>query len=169
MYDEAEVESMSNNEKYRFFLSHMEAEVVGLMGKEGKEMEALMGRGEGPKFALRCAMEEEVAGARKTSAVSRAWRRSAGWLSDILRTRNMVEAKWRKRKVAAYQHPPPDRFKATPQQMESFAKFKSWQDAVSEPLLANRTWVLALRDMALANAEKEERAAQRISMMKWIT
>ena len=122
-------------------------------------MEALTGRGEGPKFALRCAMEEEVAGAKKTSAVSRAWRRSAGWLSDILRTRNMVEAKWCKRKVVAYQHPPPDRFKAIPQQMESFAKFKSWQDAVSEPLLGNRTWVLALRDMAVANAEKEERAA----------
>ena len=82
---------------------------------------------------------------------------------------NMVEAKWCKRKVAAYQHPPPDIFKATPQQMESFAEFKSWQDAISEPLFGNRSWVLALRDMAGANAEKEERAAQRISMMEWVT
>ena len=48
MYDEAEVESMSNNEKYRLFLSRMEAEVVGLMGKDGKEMEALMGGMRGP-------------------------------------------------------------------------------------------------------------------------
>ena len=75
----------------------MEAKVAGLMGKEGKEMEALMGRAEGPGFVMRCALEEEVAGARKTSAVSRAWRRSAGWLSDILWTRNLVEAKMRRK------------------------------------------------------------------------
>ena len=147
----------------------MEAEVAGLMGKEGKEMEALMGRTSGPVFVQRCALEEEVAGARKTSSVSRAWRRSAGWLSDILRTRNLVEAKACKRKVMTYIHPSPDRFKATPQQIESFAKFKVLQETVSGNLLANLSWVFALRNMAATNVEKEERAAQQISMAKWVS
>ena len=106
-------------------------------------MEAFMGRAEGLGFLMRCALEKEEAGARNTSAVSRAWRRSAGWLSNILRTRNLVEAKMCRRKVAAYQHPSPDKFKATPRQMESFAKFKTWQEAISESMLGDRSWVLA--------------------------
>ena len=68
-----------------------------------------------------------------------------------------------------YIHPPPDEFKATPQQLESFAKFKVWQDTISDGLLANDSWVFALRNMAAANAEREEKLAQQISMAKWVS
>ena len=39
-----------------FFISRMESEVGDLMGKEGKELEAQMGRACGPEFVQRCAM-----------------------------------------------------------------------------------------------------------------
>jgi len=68
-----------------------------------------------------------------------------------------------------YAHPPPDEYKATAQQLESFAKFKVWQDALSGNLIANESWVYALKNMAAANAEKEEKMAQQISMAKWVT
>ena len=74
-----------------------------------------------------------------------------------------------KRKLMTYSHPPPDEFKATPQQMESFTKFLAWQGAISEQLLSHPAWVFALRSMAVANAEKEERAAQHIAVIKWVT
>ena len=90
-YNHSDLDGLSNHEKYRIFLTRMEMEVAGLMGIDGKELEAISGRAEGPKFVQRCALEEEVVGARRTSAVSRAWRRSAGWLSELLRTQNLVE------------------------------------------------------------------------------
>ena len=156
-YDDSVLEGMSKDEKYKLFLSRMEAEVGGLLGKEGKALEALMGRTEGPVFVQRCALGVDAGGARKTSSTSRAWRKSAGWLTDVMRTRNLVEAKMSKRKLMSYSHPPPDEFKATSQQMESFAKFKVWQDTISGGLLANESWVFALRNMAAANAERERR------------
>ena len=100
--------------------------------------------------------------------MSRAWRRSAGWLSDLLSTRNLVEGKICRRKAAGYEHPRADPFKAKPQQMDSFNKFLKWQEATSVELLGNTStsWEMALRNMAVANAEKEERAARNIAMLK---
>ena len=168
-YDDSVLEGISNDEKYKLFLSRMEAEVRGLLGKEGKALEALMGRTEGPVFVQRCALGDDVGGARKTSSTSRAWRKSAGWLTDVIRARNLVEAKMCKRKLMTYSHPPPDEFKAPPQQIESFAKFKVWQGTISGGLLANESWAFALRNMAAVNAEREERMAQQISMAKWVS
>ena len=169
VYGKEEIEGMKNDERYNLFISRMETEVASLMGKEGKELGALTGRTLGPAFVHRCALEEDIAGARRTSSVSRAWRRSVGWFSDLLRTAKVVEANVYRRKVVSYKHPPPDQYKATPQQLESFGNFQTWQKAITEGLLGNETWVRALRGMAVANAEKEERAAQQISIMKWVT
>ena len=101
----------------------MEMEVASLMGKDGKEREALCGRVNGPVYVQRCALSDEIAGSRKTTAVSRAWRRSAGWLSDIARAGDAWETMVCRWKVGTYKHPPPDKYKATPQQLESFARF----------------------------------------------
>ena len=49
-YQSSDIDGLSNDERYRLFLTRMEAEVAGLMGLEGKEAEALSGRAEGPKF-----------------------------------------------------------------------------------------------------------------------
>ena len=61
-FDDGILEGMSNDDKYLLFLSRMEAEVGGLLGKEGNELEALMGRTEGPLFVQRCALGDEVGG-----------------------------------------------------------------------------------------------------------
>ena len=168
-YDDSSSGEVDNDDKYLLFLARMESEVGELMGKEGEELKALMGRTSGPVFVQRCALGEEPGGTRKTSSSPRAWRKSAGWLSDILRTRTLVEEKVYKKKLLHYSHPPPDKFKATPQQLESFAKFKEWQESLTGNLLAHRSWIFALKGMAVANAEKEEKVAQQIAMTKWMT
>ena len=48
-----------------------------------------------------------------------------------------------------YSHPPPDHFKAPPPQIESFAKFEVWQETISGEVLANVSWVVALRNMGV--------------------
>ena len=168
-YDDSGLSELELDEKYLLLLTRVESEVGELMGKEGKELEALMGRTSGPVFVQRCALGEVTGGTRKTSSTSRAWKKSAGWLGDILRTRGLVEEKVYKRKLLTYCHPPPDKYKATPQQLDSFAKFKVWQGSLTGNLLANRSWTVALKDMAVANAEKEEKVAQQIAMTKWMS
>ena len=69
-------------------------------------------------------------------------------------TRNTMEAMVCRWKVSSYKHPPPDRYMATPQQMESFTRFLAWQGAISEQLLKQSAWVFSLTLMAVANAEK---------------
>ena len=84
---------MSNDARYNVFVARMEAEVTSLMGMDCKEMETLTGRTKGPTFVQSCALDVDIAGTRKTTSVSRAWRRTAGWLSDLMRVSKVVEVK----------------------------------------------------------------------------
>ena len=43
-YNHSDLDGLSNHEKYRLFLTRMEMEVAGLMGIDGKELEAISGR-----------------------------------------------------------------------------------------------------------------------------
>ena len=66
--------------KYMLFLSRMEAEAGGLLGKEGKALEALMGRTEGPVFVQRCALGDEVGGGEE-NVVDFASLEEVGWVA----------------------------------------------------------------------------------------
>ena len=99
--------------------------------------------------------------------MSRAWRRAAGWFDDLLNTERQMVKEASVLKLLNYRHPSPPPLKATPEQMEGFRNFLSWKRRLSREMLSHRSWVLALKTAATSNAEREERAAQHASLIKW--
>ena len=69
----------SNHELFDYFLHHAEVELGSLGGGSSGGVGGKAGsRTEGPKFVIRDALEHGEGGPRQTTAVSRAWRRTAG-------------------------------------------------------------------------------------------
>ena len=71
-----------------------------------KDTKRVFGRADGPAFVHRCAINDKTAGARKTTSVSRAWRRTAKWLHAILKAKGIVNSSFARKKVFHYSHPP---------------------------------------------------------------
>ena len=69
-------DNLSKDELYQLFLQRMEEDTASLLAVDGKAKEAIMGRNDGPKFVMKSALGENNGGTRRTTAVSRAWRRS---------------------------------------------------------------------------------------------
>ena len=112
-------------------------------------------------------MGDGAAGSRRTTAVSRCWRKMAGWLQDLSGASCDKEKTEAVRKLLYYRHPPPAKALATQQQQDSFASFEAWKSIIKENMLGFSVWVEALRGMAIQNAEREERAAQYATVVKW--
>ena len=166
-YDPKDEEGLDLGQRYRLFLGRMEAELVSLAAMDEKQMKAAMGREEGPKFVQQCAMGEQVQSQRRTTAVSRAWRRTAGWLDDMLKTKKAVARAVAERKTLTYEHPAPEWVKATQEQKDAYRDFQKWRELLTKQRLQHVMWVEAFRDVARKEAEKQERAAQYASFKKW--
>ena len=158
---------MTNDERFTKFIQSMEEEVVSLLALDDKVAKKFTGRAEGPTFVLRNALENEQGGTRRTTSVSRAWRRTAGWLDDLLKADQMLAREEAVHKLLNYRHPAPLQLKATPEQLEGFRMFSAWRKQISREMLTLTMWVEALKKAAVANAEIEERAAQQASLMRW--
>ena len=137
------------------------------MALDEKAAEKFTGKAEGPKFVQRNALENEQGSTRRTTSVLRAWRRTAGWLDDILKTDRLLAREVAVDKVLNYRRPSPAHLKATKEQAEGFACFMAWRKRISREMLQRKSWTEAFKKAALANAEKEERAAQHAALMKW--
>ena len=101
--------------------------LCSVAGLEGLEAEARKGRAEGAKFCWKPAIGDDAAGPAKTTSTSRAWRRTAKWLADVLHTRiakNAEAARWR---IRFYRHPKPDPAQATHEQLMGFHVFEDWR------------------------------------------
>ena len=157
----------TNDQKYDVFISRMEQEVVSLLALDDKAAKRFVGRAEGPKFAQVNALEQGLGGTRRTTAVSRAWRRTAGWLHDLLETERQLVTEASILKLLCYRHPSPPPLKANPEQMKSFSEFLNWKRRLTREMLGHKSWVLALKVAATNNAERQEKAAQHASLVKW--
>ena len=115
----------------------MESEAASLMALDGREKAALEGRSEGPKFVITSALGENGGSSRRTTAVSRAWRRSAKWLAVITSGANEDERQAARRRLKHYEHPAPRIGAATMQQERSFAKFEAWKTLLTEEKAQN--------------------------------
>lgn len=169
-YDDLEssmVDGLTNDQRYSMFPTMMERELVSLMAVDGKEAEKYLGRTDGPKFVLKNALGNEKGGARKTTAGSRAWRLTVGWLDDLLNTKRQLVVEAAKLNLLTHRHPSPPPSKATPEQMQGFRNFLDWRRRLTREMLTHESWVTALKAAATSNAEREERAAQHASLMKW--
>ena len=80
------VDEMSKGERYRLFLQRTEKEVAGLNMTTEDEQVKQLSRTQGPVYVLKDAMHGQNNSAmRKTTAVSRAWRRMANWCANVRR------------------------------------------------------------------------------------
>ena len=84
MGNDTERDVMNRDQLYNLFLERLEGEMAGLMGVDGKAKKVLTGRREGPKLATESCISDTDGGARQTTEVSRAWRRSAKWLTILV-------------------------------------------------------------------------------------
>ena len=91
----------------------MEQELVDVYGFDPPKAKTYLGRSSGPVFVWRSALSDEI-GTRKTTSVSRAWRRTSNWLGDLGRTTNLIAAKLANNKILKYVHPQPEKERATP-------------------------------------------------------
>lgn len=93
------------------------------------------GRANGPAFQWKEAtstLKDERANATSTS---RAWRRSAGWLHDIRKSRKeevRMAVEW---KLRWYAHPGPDQARATEAQRKAMQTFAGWRATVTRGML----------------------------------
>ena len=75
---------MSKGERYRLFLQRTEKEVADLSMITEDEQAKQLSRTQGPVYVLRDAMHGQNKSAmRKTTAVSRAWRRMTNWCANV--------------------------------------------------------------------------------------
>ena len=158
---EEDLNDLSKDRLYELFLQRVEGEASSLQAAEGRAKEALKGRVEGPKFVIKNALGENDGGARRTTAVSRAYRLSSKWLNILDGPASAEEKRLATRRLRSYDHPGPESGGATPQQKRSFATFEAWRSLLTDGRLETSVWVAILKDMATQNAEAEERAAQK--------
>ena len=112
-------------------------------------------------------MGDDTAGMAKTTSVSRAWRKTAKWLGDVVHTKcgkNAESARWR---IRFYRHPKPDPAQVSPEQIMSFKVFEDWRSCIQPGQLHSRPWLEMLRHVATKQAEKEEASAQLASIKNY--
>lgn len=130
-----DVEGMTNDQKYGLFITRMEREVVSLLALDDKAAKQFIGRADDPKFVQEHALGNEHGGTRRTTSVSRAWRRTSGWLDDLLNTDPLLPKEAAMLKLLTYRHPSPPPLKATPEQMDGFRSFLSWRKRLTRGML----------------------------------
>ena len=163
-----DIDTMSNHQRYNVFLERLEDEAahLGMMTEEERTKLASMVKG--PTFVLKDPLRNaNGAGARRTTAVSRAWRKCANWLGHLYHKCDEKEKAEAIRKILYYKHPWPKITLATQEQVKAFEAFLVWKGLVSHQLLDSPEWARMMQGTAVENAEREERAAQYAAMVKW--
>ena len=90
-------------------VAKVEEQLTHLLGMTPEDAAKTQGRAEGARFVWRPALGKCDTSRARTTSISRAWRRTATWLSDARRTKlelKKMAAWW---KVLWYAHPPPPR------------------------------------------------------------
>ena len=130
----------------------METEVAMLIGAEGRIKEALAGRNKGPQFVVKSALGDNDGGTRRTTAVSRAWRRSARWLTVLTGQPTEQQRRAAISRLRHYKHPAPRVGGATSQQEKGFASFEAWRTLLTDQALQLSIWAEVLPNWAVKNA-----------------
>ena len=153
---------------YNGLIDAIEEELCAVEGLDGMQSQARKCRSTGAHFCWKPAMGDDTAGAAKTTSVSRAWRRTAKWLGDILHTKLETVAETVRWKVRFYRHPKPNLAPASSEQAMSFKVFEDWRGSIKASQLHSNPWVEMLKQVANRQAEREEAAAQLASIKGYI-
>ena len=146
-------------------MTDVETELSTLCSHDNATAEKYAGRADGPKFVWRPVCGAPAADLCRTTMVSRAWRRTAGWFRTLnvgTVQRKIVAAKW---KILHYKHELPNT--THPGQADDVASFRAWMRLISSEALQSRSWTTAFEQTALQFADRAERAAAKASLAKW--
>ncbi len=152
---------------YNGLIKAIEEELCVVEGLEGIQAEAKKGRSEGPRFCWKPALGDDTAGAAKTTSASRAWRKTAKWLGDVVHTKLVQRAETARWKVRFYRHPKPDPAQASDAQAMSFNVFEDWRACIQRGQLHSNPGLDKRRQVAVKQAEKEEAKAQLASITSY--
>ena len=166
--DDPAIEALSDDElgeNYVGCIAAIERQLNDAAGLDVGEATHFTGRVDGPNFETRQVGNSTAADA-KTTAASRAWRRSAEWLRKlrvVVSSKERLAVCWR---LFHYKHPRPDFAAATEAQAAAFAEFEAWRTVIARTYLSDE-WVDIFRDIALGKARQQEAQAQRAQLLAW--
>lgn len=143
-------------------IARMEDELTSIEGISGKDAEKRKGRAGGPKYVWKHVAGEAGDSSQNTTSVSRAWRRTATWLTTIMNTKSEPTAQVARWKVLNYAHPSPDNARASKEQLEAMKEFARWKQAVDPRQLYSTHWLTMLRLMRLLDGCERLAIASRV-------
>ena len=147
--------------EYARLIAIIESSLSVIAGHDQGEAMAHAGRARGPRFRWRNACGDQLATrSRRTTPVSRAWRRVANWLHTIRRAGPVsFEAAAARRQILRYNHELPADADA--------AQFEAWLGLLTAQMLKSKIWVESLSQVASSAAERAETAAARAARLTW--
>ena len=166
--DDPAIEALSDDElgkDYVGCIQAIERQLNDVAGLDADEATHFSGRVGGPDFETK-QMGNTTAADAKTTAASRAWRRSAEWLRKLriaVSSKDRLAVCWR---LFHYRHPRPEFAAATEAQAAAFAEFEAWRIVIGRTYLSDE-WVDIFRDIALDKARQQEAQAQRAQLLAW--
>lgn len=152
---------------YNGLMDVIEKEMCTVAGLEGIQAEARTRRSASVKYWWRAAVGDDAEGAAKSTSASRAWRKTAVWLGDVLNTKSAKGAEAARWRIRFHRHPKPDPASATQEQFMSMKIFEDWRGCIQHGQLNSAVRLGMLRHVANRQAEKEEAAAQFASLMNY--
>ena len=139
------------------------------MGLTPEEAAKTQSRAEGTKFAWKPALGKCDVSKARTTSVSRAWRRTATWLTEASKTKLEIrkrEAWW---KIMWYEHPKPLEVLATEPQKAAMRAFTVWRGKLTLNMLRLEAVAAMLQEVASKQADIEEAAAGKAATLKWVS
>ena len=145
--------------EYHSIITEVEDSLSWTAGHEGKQWSSHHGRAKGPATVQVCAAERPgTANGGKTNPISKAWRRTQGWLHTCLNStsaRNVEADGWRLRN---YTH---DLHTDDPALAGEAEAFLSWRGLVTTGALSSKVAMESLHAMAERKADAMEAAASK--------
>ena len=155
--------------EYKLCIERIESELASLSGLTGRKLAEHTGRANGVGYKWTHASTEQPAGSSRTTAMSRAWRRTSKWLRDLQRCKCPTRADGIRWRILYYAHERPPPNIGTEQLQDAMFVFDLWRGQLR---WSNLHYPPALEMMAAAaerQAQTEEAAACKHAFQEFLS
>ena len=150
-------------------LDLIESELAALAGRTAPEPDCKHARSKGPRYVWRNPLTSAPPDKGASTSITRAWRRSAGWLADLRKARAEAARSAAIWKLRFYRHPWPHPAGATVAQRAVMDAFLAWQSCLATQLLQSQACISMFERAAVAQAEKLEAMARAMDSARWLS
>ena len=131
-----------------------ESELAALAGRTAPVLDCKHARSKGPRYVWRNPLTSTPPDKGASTSITRAWRRSAGWLADLRRARTEAARSAAIWKLRFYRHPRPHPAKATVAQRADMDAALAWQSCLTTQLLHSQACISMIEHAAVAHARQ---------------